>query len=183
MLRTGRIRKALTELHRAVDLDPLSCVANAWLGWCYAQTDSHEVAIEQLQKAIDMAPDAYAYGLPGELGRMYVREGFLDKARDTFKKASLEDSIWFLVKCGERQKAQRMVDTLWNKYGRSSNWFGFFAEAFACLGDNGKAFAALHRVYETNPIALLNITIEPNYDGLRSDPRFAALLRKMGMHD
>jgi len=183
LLRSGRISKALSELHRAVDLDPLSYVANVWLGLCYAQTDSHEVAIEQLQKAIDMAPDAYAYGLPGELGRMYVLEGSLDKAREAFKKATLLDSIWFLLKCGERKQVQAKVDTLWDKYGRSSSWSGFFAEAFACLGDNDKAFSELDRVYERNPLALINITITPNYAGLRSDPRFAALLKRIGLHE
>jgi eukaryotic-like serine/threonine-protein kinase len=181
LLRTGRINKALAELQRAVDLDPLSWIANIWLGLCLAQTDNHQLAIDQLQKARDMAPDPSAYGISGVLGRMYFLEGSLEKAREEFKNAYSSDYVWFLVKCGERKRALAMIDTMEKTYKVSFSRSYDLAEAYACIGEADKAFSELDTLYSLKPMGLLNITITPHYAGLRSDPRFAALLKRIGL--
>jgi serine/threonine-protein kinase len=185
LLRTGRIREAMAELQTAVGLDPLSWIANVWLGLCYAQTDNHQLAIDQLQKAQDMAvgPSGYDSYVGGELGRMYFLEGSLDKAQEEFKKSTVGYEVWYLVKCGERKRALAIVDTMKKTFKVSFSRSYYLAQAYACVGEADKAFSELDSLYMFNPIGLLNITITPQYAGLRPDPRFAALLRKIGLHE
>jgi eukaryotic-like serine/threonine-protein kinase len=183
LLRTGRIREAMAELQTTVGLDPLSWIANVWLGLCYAQTDNHLLAIDQLQKARDMAvgPSGYDSYVGGELGRMYFLEGSLDKAREEFKKATISYQVWYLVKCGERKRALAIVDTMEKTFKVSFTRSYCLAEAYACVGEADKAFSELDSLYMFNPIGLLNITITPQYAGLRPDPRFAVLLKRIGL--
>jgi serine/threonine protein kinase/tetratricopeptide (TPR) repeat protein len=184
LLRTGRVREALAELQTTANLDPLSWIATVWLGLCYAQTDNHQMAIDQLQKARHMAAGAVSYEgyLAGELGRMYFLEGSQKKAQEEFKKADITFQIWYLVRCGEREKASAMIDSIEHEPLDPLSRSYTLAYAYACVGENDKAFSELDTVYSLKPMALLNITIAPQCEGLRSDPRFAALLRKMGMY-
>ena len=54
-----------------------------------------------------------------------------------------------------------------------------FAEIYAQLGDNDRAFAALDRGYVVKDPGLIGIRVDPFLDPIRSDPRLGALLRKM----
>jgi hypothetical protein len=87
-----------------------------------------------------------------------------------------------LVRCGEREKASAMIDSIEHEPLDPLSRSYTLAYAYACVGENDKAFSELDTVYSLKPMALLNITIAPQCEGLRSDPRFAALLRKMGMY-
>jgi hypothetical protein len=51
---------------------------------------------------------------------------------------------------------------------------------YAGLGDKDKAFAWLDKAYEEHSFSLSNLKVEPRFDPLRSDPRFADLLRSIG---
>ena len=52
---------------------------------------------------------------------------------------------------------------------------------YAGLGDKDKAFAWLDKAYEEHSFSLSNLKVEPRFDPLRSDPRFADLLRHIGL--
>ncbi len=55
------------------------------------------------------------------------------------------------------------------------------AEIFAQLGEKDQAFAWLERAYEERSFMMLYLKVAPNLDPLRSDPRFADLLRRVGL--
>jgi DNA-binding winged helix-turn-helix (wHTH) protein/tetratricopeptide (TPR) repeat protein len=55
------------------------------------------------------------------------------------------------------------------------------ARPYAALGEKDKAFSALERSYENNEIPIVLLKVDPRLDGLRSDPRFNDLLRKVGL--
>lgn len=53
---------------------------------------------------------------------------------------------------------------------------------YASLGEKDQAFAWLDRAYDARSAFMtVGILASPDYDPLRSDPRFDALLRKMGL--
>jgi Flp pilus assembly protein TadD len=52
---------------------------------------------------------------------------------------------------------------------------------YAGLGEKDKAFARLDKAYEEHSFSLSNLKVEPRFDPLRSDPRFADLLRHIGL--
>ena len=55
------------------------------------------------------------------------------------------------------------------------------AVLYAGLGDKEKAIAALERAYIAHDLQLQYLKVEPHFDSLRSDPRFADLLRRVGL--
>jgi hypothetical protein len=55
------------------------------------------------------------------------------------------------------------------------------AEAYAALDDRERAFAYLRKAYVQREPALLFISVEPKMDGVRNDPRFAALVEDIGL--
>ena len=52
---------------------------------------------------------------------------------------------------------------------------------YAALGETDMAFEWLDRGYEIRSQDLMRLKIDPGFDPLRSDPRYAALLRKVGL--
>ncbi len=52
---------------------------------------------------------------------------------------------------------------------------------YAALGDNDQAFQWLEKAYREHVISLFWLKVDPRYDGLRSDRRYTALLKKMGL--
>ena len=52
---------------------------------------------------------------------------------------------------------------------------------YAGLGEKDQAFALLEEAYRERSRGLVNLIVSPTYDSLRSDPRFADLLRRMGV--
>ena len=57
----------------------------------------------------------------------------------------------------------------------------FIAEFYATLGERDRAFEWLDRAYEERAGFLIHIKLEPAFDNIRDDPRFAALLRRIGL--
>ena len=55
------------------------------------------------------------------------------------------------------------------------------ALVYAALGEHDIAFIWLEKSYESREEALLNLKVDPKADRLRSDPRFSALLKKLGV--
>jgi hypothetical protein len=55
-----------------------------------------------------------------------------------------------------------------------------YAVIYAQLGDKEAAFAALNRAWEVRDASLLDIKVNPFLDPLRSDPRYAALVKQVG---
>jgi len=73
--------------------------------------------------------------------------------------------------------AQQKIDELRAEYGDAASTQ--FGEIYAQIGDKDRAFAALDRAYEIKDAGLLSMKVDPFLDPLRSDPRFAALLKKL----
>ena len=57
------------------------------------------------------------------------------------------------------------------------------AAVYAALGEKERAFEWLDRAYEERAARMVYLGTDPRYDPLRSDPRFADLLRRMGLPD
>ncbi len=84
-------------------------------------------------------------------------------------------------RAGRRDEALRTVDGLKERSKREYvNPYGI-ALAYVGLADKDQAFAWLHRACEEYSGWLLFAKLEPLLDPLRPDPRFAAVLRKLGL--
>ena len=80
---------------------------------------------------------------------------------------------------GRKTEAQKILDDLKELAKRRHVSPYEFALIYIGLGDKDQAFAWLEKTYEERPDILWDIKVGPRFDSLRSDPRFADLLRRM----
>jgi hypothetical protein len=78
--------------------------------------------------------------------------------------------------------AMRMLLDEWKKQaGRDLSLSHSIGRYYAALGDSDQAFEWLEKAYQSHNPWLINVNVEPQMDSLRSDPRFAPLLRRLGI--
>jgi TolB-like protein/DNA-binding winged helix-turn-helix (wHTH) protein/Flp pilus assembly protein TadD len=202
LLPMGRIVEAIRENKKALELDPLSMPMNSFLGNTYAWARDYDKSYEQFQRTINMDPTfplahnflsgALEYqGRYKEAIQEFQKSQLLfglepdvaaeEAARrlDAFEKGG-EKGYWqyFLQKM--LQDGQRDPSTRWPRGGGASPTG--IAGLYARLGDKDNAFHWLDRAYEEREGQILTLLkVLPDFDTLRGDPRYGALLRKLGL--
>jgi TolB-like protein/Flp pilus assembly protein TadD len=186
---TDRLEQAIEESTRAISLDPIAADAYGFKAMLLVCARRYDEAIAQASKSLELDPRAM--GPQNIVGRAYVQKGLLAQAAAEFQKAqemSPRRAHWaaslaeLYVKSGRRAEAEKML-TEWNQ--RPGGEFGH-AESMAMinvgLGNKDEAFRWLEQAYRENWSRLAWIKISPEYDSLRADPRFPALLNRMGLN-
>ena len=183
----GRVEEANEQGRHALELDPLSVTARWCLGWAFLSAGRSDEAIEQLSKAMELDPNSsWARTF---LGRAYLLKGMQQRGIEELEKARHDtpddplglgfvgyayavtgrraDALKILRRLDELQK-HRFVSTISRVY------------VYAGLGDKDKAFEWLEKAYQERSDALAWFRQEPESKSLRTDPRFAVLMRKIG---
>jgi hypothetical protein len=83
------------------------------------------------------------------------------------------------ARAGDRDRARAILEQL--ETGRRYVSPGELAILYAALGERERAIASLERAYAEHDLQLQYIGADPAFDGLRNDPRFADLLRRVGL--
>jgi serine/threonine-protein kinase len=185
----GRVEEALTEMRRALELDPLDPFYNSLLGYLLHVTRQFEPAVAQLQHAIDLDPTFFfSYWF---LSAPYVANGRLDEAIAAAEKANeLSGGTAVTLgalgsvygRAGRTAEARQLLEELTAR--RQATYVPASALAFVHggLGERDEALAWIARgIEERDPILVTALKIAPTYDHLRSHPAFPALLRKMNL--
>jgi len=179
--------EALREARRALELDPISASANAEVGYALYWAREYDQAIAEFRKTLDLDP-GYARAYFG-LGRAYLAKGMheegiqaLRKGVDLYSGSRAPDGLlgYAFALAGERDEALRMADglkRLWKQ--RDPDAAYELARVYAGLGDRGRALEWLDKAYQEHHPSVRAVRIDPQFDGLRSDPRFQDLLRRM----
>jgi tetratricopeptide (TPR) repeat protein len=188
MLR-GRPEEAHAEMRRALEIDPLSVAINADLGLFYYYTRQHERAEEQFLKTLEMdsnLKELHLYLFQNHMERGKFEEAFAAAERAGVRSwGGREDGLPLLRRAAREGGVRgywRKVLELEQERARREGVApepATMAYCFANVGDNDRAFVWLARAYETHSDAMLYLRVNPAYDGLRSDPRFGDLLRRM----
>ncbi len=181
----GQPEQAITEMKRAMEIDPLSVSINADLAVAYNLARQYDLAISQFQKTIELEPHwglAYA-----QLGSVYLQKGMIKEAIHEMQKAEpLEQSAEVIGRAGHafavagnRKEAEKRLEKL-RKFSKEK-YVPPFGAAFIYmgLGDKDQAFEWLEKAYAERSGWLIWINADPLFDSIRSDPRFADLLRRM----
>ncbi|MDT4898956.1 MAG: eukaryotic-like serine/threonine-protein kinase [Acidobacteriota bacterium] len=187
LLYTGKFDEAIAEMKRAQELDPLSLIVNADLGDTYFYSRQYDQAIEQLRKTIEM--DQSFYYAHYELGMAYEMKGSLPEAIIEYQKArQLNNDPHVLALLGhayaasdKREEALRILDQLQEMSNQNYVPAYNFVILYAGLGERDEAFQWLEKSYQDHASRMTILQVDPFLDPLRSDPRFAALVQRVGL--
>ncbi|MFC1693084.1 tetratricopeptide repeat protein [Candidatus Latescibacterota bacterium] len=180
----GQLSKGLVEMKRAVELDPLSVRRNGVLMWYYVLLGRYDEAMEQFYKIIRLDPNHSQ--ADSRLGLLYMRQNEYKKALENFIKASeSEISVniaWAYASLGDRKKAEQILNKIIEikkeKYISSLR----IAFIYFALEDYDTAFKWVDKAYEEHDSAFAFFkTWLIHFPGIRSDPRYKALMKKMGL--
>lgn len=184
----GRHEEAIREMKRALELEPLSIIINTNLGWTFYFARQYDQAIEQCRKALEIDPNFPP--AHRRLTEAYEQKGmFAEAIAETEKLTEIaQGKPEVLIALREAYAASR-AKGYWQKRldwwkERSKQRYvapSTIAENYAMLGDKDEAFAWLERAYEDRDEWLLFLKVYPYFDGLRSDPRYHDLLRRLGL--
>jgi TolB-like protein/Tfp pilus assembly protein PilF len=181
----GQFEEAVAEMKRALETDPLSLIINANLGDIYYYARQYNHAIEQGRKTLEIAPEFRV--AHNNLRIVYEQQGMYEQAITQYqamgefgrRRASLLEKAHEAA--GPQGYWQKSLELFLDEAKRTYISPTFIAKNYARLGDKERAFQWLEKAYAERDDDLIDLRVEPMYDPLRSDPRFADLLRRIGL--
>ena len=182
----GRTNDAITELARAQELDSLSPIINTDLGWCLLYAGRGREAVDQFRKTLELDPN-YVSARWG-LGASYNQQHAYENAIEELKKAvSLSEGSPVLLGhlgfayglVGTKADANSILSDLKTLAGREYVPASSFSLVYAGLGNTSQALESLDRAYQEHDFSLIFLQVAPWFDGVRREPRFAQLVRRM----
>ena len=186
----ARFEEAQREWRRGQELDPLSLVIRAASGWSYFYARRYDEAIREARKALEMDP-TFVIALR-VFGLVYEETSKPDESIQAFQKAVefSGDATAYraelarsLARAGRAGDARRILDEL-EQVSKTRYVSPYFVgTAHLALGDVDRGFEYLERAHRDRAIGLTYLRLDPNLDGVRTDPRYADLVRRMGFPD
>jgi TolB-like protein/predicted Ser/Thr protein kinase/predicted Zn-dependent protease len=188
---TRRWDDAVAEMRRSLELDPLSSEAHKTLGAILEWAGRDDEAIAAYRRAIELDPKAGA--LHGFIADVLARQGL--------EKPSIDERVLLLRATGDEESGAALASDyaqvgyretmrrLWQQTlagyeerARSSYVSPIaFAYAYAALEDKDQAFSWLEKAFKERSPWIVYLAVDPQFAGLRGDPRFSALVRRIGL--
>ncbi|HEX8652576.1 MAG TPA: protein kinase [Pyrinomonadaceae bacterium] len=182
----GRFDEALEESRRTEEIDNTSLIIKAHYAYVSYFAHRFDDAIAQCRKLIELDPDFFV--ARRYLGLAYEQKGMHKEAVEEFRKAIEGSSGSALMKAeyahalalsGQTSKAQAELDGL--KEIAKQRYFSAYhiAAIYAALDDKDRAFEWLEKAYRDHADWMVFLNVDPRFDSLHSDPRFANLRRRI----
>jgi DNA-binding winged helix-turn-helix (wHTH) protein/Tfp pilus assembly protein PilF len=186
----GRPEESIAHKKRAQELDPMTPEASGHLANSYFMARQYDKAIELFLRAVEMDPNLAPSH--SRLGQVYLQKGMYEAAITELQKAvAIENPperwdrqpalAYAYAVSGNRSEAQKILDEL-RELSKQHYIPPFnFAVIYMGLGEKDKAFEWLGNACQERSQLLLGLKVDPLFDSLRSDSRFADLLRRVGL--
>jgi adenylate cyclase len=184
----GRFDEARTEIRRARDLDPLSAATNTDVGFVDYYSGRYADASKQLRATIEISP---AFPLAHLwLGRTYQEQYDYKNALDEYTSAARVLGSWPVTMAaighlnavsGRRDEARLVLKDLEELSRREYVTPYGVALVHAGLGDAASAFEWLDKAVADRSHWLVWLKLDPRFASLHGQPRFNALLRRVGL--
>ena len=185
----GRYEEAIREIKTARNLDPLSPRINLTVGANLYYAHRYDQALDELNKALEVDPHhsvTYEFlGLTNEAMGKY-EEAVKSYLRYIELSGGAKDGEAEIASCyalmGKREEARKMLDNI-IEYSKDDYVSPVaIAWIFSALGESDEAFVWLDKAFrERDPFLLESLKSHHRFNPLRSDPRYAALLQKIGL--
>jgi eukaryotic-like serine/threonine-protein kinase len=185
---TGRRDEGITELRRAVELDPLNLRNNAVEGEYLHFVGQTDEALARFQKTFELEPNFY-------LAHLFASSAYADKGMfpeavaegRTARRLNPVGSVpvvflgYALAKSGDRAEARALLAQLLKASNERYISPYNVALLYIGLGERDEALEWLERGIDQRDLRMTFLNVEPKWNNLRSDPRFADLLRRMNL--
>ena len=183
----GDSAQALKEIGVAEALDPSSSIIQTNTAWCYYLARKYDQAIRQAKQVLAHDPGfvvAHEY-----LGQSYVEKGQFDIAITELSTAvQLSGGVPYYIaelanayaSAGQTAEAKSLLRELEAEGASANVSTADLALVYAGLHDVSRATELLELAVRERIPMVVNLKVHPRYDVLRSDPRFAALLERLG---
>ncbi len=184
----GRLEESLRMISRAAELDPVSQAIHKDKGLAFYYDRRYDQAIEMARQTLELDSNyAAAHRL---LSLAY-------QGKKMFDEAIAENEAWgnltgnkvetalalaqiYAVE-GKTDAARELVEVVKNDPHLIDQAYRGLALVYAALGENDAAFEWLEKAYQRREESILGLKVDPKLDGLRDDPRFIVLLKKIGV--
>ena len=164
---TRQYDDAIVQLNRTIDLDPDFAAGHELLAEVYTKARRYGDGIKELARAVRLGGDADA---AANLEMNFVKDGFESAVRRYYK-----DQLEQMLAARQLQDEQGLVD--------SRDWVSPMSLALLSIkaGERESAFDWLEKAREERQPWLTYLRVDPVFDPLRDDPRFDALVKKVGV--
>ena len=195
LLPMGRTAEAVAENQRALALDPLSLPINNFMGMSYYFAEDYEKSYQQYQRTIALDPTfplahEYFSALLIAMGRYELaiqekeQSELLGGMSPEQAAAEADSSLKAFRSGGPKGYWQHILDMVLARQQRGEGSFAAsdMVALYALVGDKDKAFLWLDKAYDAREGAAITLLkCDPYFRNLRGDPRFSAMLRRMGL--
>lgn len=187
-LSMGRLEESLRMISRAAELDPVSPAILKDKGLALYYNRQYDAAIEWARRTLELEPNYAAANRL--LSLAYQAKGMFDEAVvenqkwGALTRNKVETTValaQLYAVSGRIEEAKKLIEVVEQDKLLIDQVYRGLALVYAALGENDAAFKCLQKSYERQEEALLNMKVDPKLDQLRSDPRFVALLKKIGI--
>ena len=184
LMRLGRVSEALAEMQRVTKLDPVSSSSASDAGYAYYFARQYDKALVEFQNAQAQQPGATWLHFP--LGTIYTEQGKYAEAVTEFQKIGDQQHPLghmgnALARMGRAVDARATISRLQQQLEKSGVGRYEIALVYAGLHENDQAFEWLEKSFDAHDKGLTYLKIDPCLDPLRADPRFASLVRRVGL--
>ena len=188
LILSGDVEGALVQLRRARALDPLSMIIRASLAQTLALLGRRDDAIAELRDALTLDPTFPR--TRRELARQLLASGHTDEALSEARKLAelAPDNLPALAthglclgRAGHAEEARALLRRLESERGKPFVSTLEFARITAGLGDRAATLGYLERAVEAREGFLPFIGVDPEFDFLHGEPRYAAIVREVGI--
>ena len=188
LISLGKFDGALAEFQEAQQIDPLSLYTNLTLGVPYFYSRDYAKAAEQFKRVSEMNPDFWL--AHWWLAQTRAHQGKHDEALAELQKigkirgenlAEIPLAGYLYAVAGKSVEARQVLEasqrTAKNHYVAAYD----FANIYAGLEDNNKAFEWLEKAFSDRDTTMTFIKVDQRIDSIRSDPRLAKLIERVGI--
>jgi len=175
MSSSGKPDVALRYVDEALALDPLNSGSHRAHVSVLFKARRYDEAVRYSLKLKQESPELFNF--PGLLGHAFLMLGRTKEANQALGD-SVSGQALLAARSGNRELALAKLAEFQQRDGDMANFH--YGLIYAQLGDKDAAFAALDRAWEVRDTNLLDVKVNAYLDPLRSDPRHAALVKKVG---
>ena len=179
---------AIGEMKKALTLDPLHPHHSRWLCRFLLYAKDYGAAIAQGQKTLELHADYFHAYL--DIGTAHLVQGDAEEALTWYQRSQgLETSVRaydaYIVRAlaplGRRDEADAILTRLEEESRQHYIRAEILAMGYAAVGALDEAFASLERAFQARSAGLIYLHLDPGYEPLRTDPRYDALVQRIGL--